>query len=63
MSEMLLSRSDVERLYGISKRWLELAALSGDGPPMIRISKRMIRYRKSDIDAFIEGRLVGSTSQ
>jgi hypothetical protein len=29
----LLSRDDIEAEYSLSRRWLELAALSGNGPP------------------------------
>ncbi len=47
--ERLLSRAEVEAHFGISKRFLEVAALTGDGPPMCRIGKRMIRYRVGDL--------------
>ena len=50
----LLDRDEVEALYGISCRFLEVAATKGGGPPMIRISRRMVRYRISDIEAWLE---------
>ena len=59
----LLSRDDVEREYGISRRWLELAAMSGNTPPMIRVSRRMVRYRRADLEAWLRERTVRSTSQ
>jgi hypothetical protein len=40
----LLSRDDIAREYHLNRRWLELAALSGDGPPMVKLSRRMVRY-------------------
>ena len=58
----LLSRDDVEREYGISRRWLELAALSGNGPPMVRLTPRMVRYRRDDLEDWIASKTVASTS-
>jgi hypothetical protein len=34
-------------------KWLRIA---GDGPPHIRVSDRVIRYRLSDLDRWIESR-------
>lgn len=59
----LLSRSEVESEYGLSKRWLEIAALKGNGPQMTRISRKMIRYRRADIESWLESRVVQSTSE
>lgn len=50
----LLTRDEVADLYGLSKRWLEVAATKGEGPPLVRISARMVRYRVCDIDHWIE---------
>jgi predicted DNA-binding transcriptional regulator AlpA len=62
-SNWLLSRNDVEREYGLGRRWLELAAMRGDGPPMRRISARMIRYQRAELEAWLASRKVASTSQ
>ena len=58
----LLSRDQIEENYGLSKRWLELVALTGDGPPMVRISRRMVRYQRGAFEAWLESRVVQSTS-
>jgi predicted DNA-binding transcriptional regulator AlpA len=58
----LLSRSDVEKEYGISRRYLEVSAVRGDGPPMIRVGARMVRYRIRDLDDWIDASRVVSTS-
>lgn len=58
----LLSRDQIEAEYGITRRWLELAALSGDGPPMIKISRRMVRYQRGVLEAWLTARTVVSTS-
>jgi predicted DNA-binding transcriptional regulator AlpA len=49
----LLRRSEVEDLFGISVRFLELAAMRGDGPPIVRLG-RSVRYRVCDIHDWIE---------
>ena len=49
----LLTRYEVECRFGLSKRYLEVCAWRGDGPPMVKISRRMVRYRASDIEKWI----------
>ncbi len=63
LRKRLLSRDEVEAEYGITRRWLELAALSGNGPPMIRISRRMIRYQRGGFEDWLAARTVNSTSE
>ena len=58
----LLSRDDIETEYGLGKRWLELAALSGNGPPYVKISRRMVRYQRGAFEAWLASRTVTSTS-
>ena len=60
--QALLSRDDIEREYNLTRRWLELAALSGDGPPMVRLSRRMIRYQRGAFEDWLATRTVRSTS-
>lgn len=50
--DRLLDRSQVEERFGISKRFLEIAAVRGEGPPMIKIG-RLARYRVADIRSWI----------
>ena len=59
----LLSRDDIERDYkGVTRRWLELAALSGNGPPMVKLSARMVRYQRGVFEDWLAARTVRSTS-
>jgi predicted DNA-binding transcriptional regulator AlpA len=58
----LLSRDDIQDEYGLSRRWLELAALRGDGPPMRKISARMVRYERAEFEGWLAARRVVSTS-
>ena len=62
-SKKLLSRNDIEAEYGLSRRWLEIAAVKGDGPPMLRISARMVRYERDKFEQWLGERRVSSTSQ
>jgi len=55
--DLLLSRTEVESHFGISKRFLEVTGLKADGPPYIRIG-RSVRYRAQDIRAWIDINLV-----
>lgn len=54
----LLSRKEVELEYGITARFLELAAWRGDGPTQVKLGHRTIRYRRGDIEAFIAKKTV-----
>lgn len=62
LRQRLLSRPDVQQIYGISKRFLEIAAIKGDGPSIVKVG-RLARYRRDDIEAWIESRVVASTSE
>ncbi|MDI3336403.1 AlpA family transcriptional regulator [Defluviimonas aestuarii] len=61
-SDRLLSRAEVEVNFGLSRRFLEVSAVRGDGPPMVKIG-RSVRYRVADLRAWIEARRVNSTSE
>lgn len=61
--DRLLSRVEVEHFFGIPKRFLEISAVRGDGPPMVKIGARMVRYRVGDLRLWLADRTVRSTSQ
>lgn len=46
--QRLLSRDDVDSIFGIPKRFLELAACKGNGPAFIKVG-RLTRYRVEDV--------------
>lgn len=60
--DRLLSRAEVEVNFGLSRRFLEVSAVRGDGPPMVKIG-RSVRYRVADLREWIESRRVTSTAQ
>lgn len=59
--DLLLSRAEVEVHFGLTRRYLEVSAVRGDGPPMIKIN-RSVRYRVVDLREWIMSRRVKSTS-
>ncbi len=62
-TKRLLSRDDIENEYGITRRWLELAAHRGDGPPMRKITARMVRYERNEFDAWLTSCRVATASE
>jgi predicted DNA-binding transcriptional regulator AlpA len=58
----LLSARQAAALLHLSERTLERFRVSGTGPKFVRLG-RSIRYRLTDIEAFIASRIVGSTSE
>ena len=60
--ERLLTRQEIENPFGYpTKRFLEIAAVRGDGPPMLKIG-RSVRYRVADLREWLDARRVSSTS-
>jgi predicted DNA-binding transcriptional regulator AlpA len=49
---MLLSRDEVEAIFGISKRFLELAVRKNNGPVFVKVG-RLTRYRVRDVETWI----------
>lgn len=50
--DRLLTRSHVEDTFGIYRRYLEIAAMRGDGPIYVKID-RSVRYRRIDVENWI----------
>ena len=60
--DKLLSRNEVEDRFGITKRFLEIAAVRGDGPRMTKVGRRVL-YQVRDLRDWIDARKVASTSE
>ncbi len=60
--DALLHTSEAAHILGLSHRTLEALRLRGGGPPFVAVTPKAIRYRRRDIDAFIEERLRTNTS-
>jgi predicted DNA-binding transcriptional regulator AlpA len=48
---------------GVSVQWLEIGRCRGYGPKFIRISPRMIRYRRGDVLQWLRERAHARTSE
>ena len=58
----LMNETQAANLLGFTPRFLQALRVRGDGPLFIRISARAIRYRRSDLEYWVEQRVRTSTS-
>jgi excisionase family DNA binding protein len=54
--EELMTEAAVARLLAVSLSTMKRLRVSGEGPRSIRVGKRAIRYRRSDVDAWLQRR-------
>jgi predicted DNA-binding transcriptional regulator AlpA len=59
----LLTQREAAALLHLSERTLERWRVAGDGPKHVRLGHRSIRYRLTEIEAYITSRVVASTSE
>lgn len=57
----LLDQNAVAKLLNCTTKFLEARRVRGGGPAFVRVG-RLVRYRPSDLDQWIEARLATSTS-
>lgn len=57
----LLPQKRVAAMLSVSPRALEAWRMRGDGPPFFRISKRCVRYRRHDVEAWLASRRAGTS--
>jgi len=57
----LLTPQDAAEFLALSKSWLAKLRLTGDGPPYVKLGRR-VRYRFSDLEAWLHGQVRRSTS-
>jgi hypothetical protein len=58
----LISTLELANWLGVSPQWVELARSGDYGPLFIKVGPQMIRYRRSDVIAWLEKRVVARTS-
>ena len=58
----LLTQSETAKLLRLSERTLERLRLQGGGPLYVKAG-RAVRYRETDLEAWIDARVVASTSE
>ncbi len=59
----LLTQDEAARFLRCAPRTLEGKRVAGDGPRFVRLSPRMIRYRRSDLESYVAKNVRGSTSE
>jgi excisionase family DNA binding protein len=62
MQLRLLTQSEAAKMLRLSERTLERLRLQGGGPRYVK-ANRSVRYREADLEAWIEKRVVSSTSE
>ena len=62
MTPCILNTPEAASYVKLSPVTMERKRLTGDGPPYVKIGKA-VRYRRADLDAWLESRLIRSTSQ
>lgn len=60
---ILLTEAQAAQLLGFSPRTLQAWRVRGGGPTFVHVSARCVRYRREDLEAWIEERLRISTSE
>jgi predicted DNA-binding transcriptional regulator AlpA len=53
MSALLLRGKDVEREFGITVKNLETWRASGRGPAFVKLGRKMVVYRREDVETWI----------
>ena len=61
MDDRLLTTKEVARFLGVSEAFLERDRWAGAEIPFIRVGSRGVRYRRSDLEAYIRSRIRKST--
>ncbi len=60
--DALLYTVEAAFLLGLSSRTVEALRLRGGGPPYIQVTPKAVRYRRRDLDAWLDARRRKSTS-
>lgn len=59
----LLSTREVAEWFGVSVQWLEIGRSKNYGPPFLRLGPQRIRYQRTAVLRWLEGRRFNSTSE
>lgn len=62
LGEPLLTPRMLADELGVTTKSLERWRATGEGPPFLRVSRKIIRYRKTDVEGFLAARVATSTT-
>ena len=54
MDQMLLTSQEVADQLGITEGTLRNWRYEGEGPTYVKLRKRLVRYRRTDVQAYID---------
>jgi excisionase family DNA binding protein len=63
MSESLLTTAEAAKYLCVSIVFLERDRWAGPAIPFIRVGARAVRYRRTDLEAFVSSRLARATRE
>lgn len=63
MHNRILTTKDAAAYLGVSKAFLERDRWAGARIPFVRVGSRAVRYRATDLDAYLNSRIRRSTSE
>ena len=52
----LLTSRDVAHWLSVTEQWVECGRLKNYGPPFVRLSSKVVRYRRADVVAWLRSR-------
>ena len=61
--DTLITRADLPRYLPVKRQTLARWAHEGQGPPYVKIGRRLVAYRTGDLRAWLRGQLRQSTIQ
>ena len=59
----MLRVRDAARYLGLSKSFLDKLRLTGDGPAFFKLGRKVVAYRREDLDSWLAGKRRISTSE
>jgi hypothetical protein len=62
LEDRLLTQLEAAAILGLSPRTLESMRLRTVGPPFVRVSRRCVRYRRTELERFISMCTVETTT-
>lgn len=61
--DSLINEIEAAAFLGYSVRALQNWRVRGGGPRFVKVSARSVRYRRRDLNAWVESRICANTSQ
>jgi predicted DNA-binding transcriptional regulator AlpA len=62
-SQELIDTRELAEYLGVSTQWAEIARHEGKGPKWLPLSTRQIRYRVSEVRAWLDSRVCAHTAE